>query len=48
MHATSHASGRVERVTFNHDDNGFCVLRVKTQSHRELATVVGQGDIIVN
>ena len=41
-------AGLVERVTFHNDENGFCVLRVKARSHRELVTVVGQGDIIVN
>jgi len=34
-------SGLIERVTFHNDDNGFCVLRVKTSGHREETTVVG-------
>ena len=34
-------SGLVERVTFHGEETGFCVLRVKVRSRRELATVVG-------
>src|SRR5215831_7067013 len=34
-------SGLIERVTFHSDQNGFCVLRVKTQGHRDETTVVG-------
>ncbi len=34
-------SGLVERVTFHNAENGFCVLRVKARSHREVQTVVG-------
>lgn len=34
-------SGLIERVTFHNDENGFCVLRVKTQGRREETTVVG-------
>src|SRR5262250_1210668 len=34
-------SGLIERVTFHNDENGFCVLRVKTPGHREETTVVG-------
>jgi exodeoxyribonuclease V alpha subunit len=34
-------AGLIERVTFHHADNGFCVLRVKARSHRDLVTVVG-------
>jgi exodeoxyribonuclease V alpha subunit len=33
--------GLVERVTFHNPDNGFCVLRIKARSQRELITVVG-------
>ena len=39
-------AGSVERVTFHNDENGFCVLRVKARSHRELVTVVGQAAAI--
>src|ERR1700680_58618 len=38
---TEGISGLIERVTFHNDESGFCVLRVKTQGHREETTVVG-------
>ncbi len=38
---TEEISGVIERVTFHNDENGFCVLRVKTKGHREETTVVG-------
>jgi exodeoxyribonuclease V alpha subunit len=31
----------IERVTFHNEENGFCVLKVKAKSHRDLVTVVG-------
>src|SRR5271168_2105939 len=34
-------AGLVERVTYQNAENGFCVLRVKARSHRDLVTVVG-------
>lgn len=34
-------AGGVERVTFHNAESGFCVLRVKARSHRDLVTVVG-------
>src|SRR6516165_486041 len=34
-------SGLIERVTFHNEENGFCVLRVKTPGHRQETTVVG-------
>jgi exodeoxyribonuclease V alpha subunit len=34
-------SGVIERVTFHNDENGFCVLRVKTKGPREETAVVG-------
>jgi exodeoxyribonuclease V alpha subunit len=34
-------AGLVERVTFHSADSGFCVLRIKARSHRDLVTVVG-------
>jgi exodeoxyribonuclease V alpha subunit len=34
-------AGLVERVTVHNADKGFCVLRVKASSHRELVTVIG-------
>ncbi len=34
-------SGTVERVTYHNRDNGFCVLRIKVKSHKELVTVIG-------
>ena len=39
--ATEEISGLIERVTFHNDESGFCVLRVKTQGHREETTVIG-------
>src|SRR3981189_151528 len=38
---TEEISGVIERVTFHNDENGFCVLRVKTKGHREETTVIG-------
>ena len=38
---TEEISGMIERVTFHNDESGFCVLRIKTQGHREETTVVG-------
>ncbi len=32
---TEEISGLIERVTFHNEESGFCVLRVKTQGHRE-------------
>src|SRR5215475_4696136 len=34
------------RVTFHNAENGFCVLRVKARSHRDLVTVVGHAATI--
>jgi exodeoxyribonuclease V alpha subunit len=39
-------AGLVERVTYQNADNGFCVIRVKAQGHRELVTVVGHAAVI--
>jgi exodeoxyribonuclease V alpha subunit len=39
-------AGSVERVTFHSPDNGFCVLRVKARSHRDLVTIVGHAAAI--
>ena len=36
-----HLRGLVERVTFHNEDSGFCVLQVKVDGARALATVVG-------
>ena len=33
--------GTCERVTYHNSENGFCVLRVKVQGHKDLVTVVG-------
>jgi exodeoxyribonuclease V alpha subunit len=37
--ATEEISGVIERVTFQSEDSGFCMLRVKTKGHREETTV---------
>jgi len=34
-------SGVVERITFHNLDNGYVVLKVRAQKHRDLVTVVG-------
>ena len=34
-------AGVVERVTFHNGENGFCVLRVKARSQRDLITILG-------
>src|SRR5436305_15096646 len=39
-------AGLVERVTFHNGENGFCVLRAKARSHRDLVTVVGHAAAI--
>jgi exodeoxyribonuclease V alpha subunit len=39
-------AGLVERVNFHNADNGFCVLRVKARSHRDLVTVIGHAATI--
>ena len=38
--------GLVERVTYQNAENGFCVIRVKARSHRDLVTVVGHAATI--
>jgi exodeoxyribonuclease V alpha subunit len=38
--------GLVERVAYQNADNGFCVIRVKARSHRDLVTVVGHAATI--
>ena len=39
-------AGLVERVTYQNVENGFCVIRVKARSHRDLVTVVGHAATI--
>ena len=34
-------SGQIERITFNNDETGFTVARVKVSGRRELVTVIG-------
>lgn len=34
-------SGLIERVTFHNEENGFAVLRIKANGHRDLVTVIG-------
>ena len=33
--------GSIERVTFHSESSGFCVLRIKVKSYKELITVIG-------
>ncbi|MGZ8995466.1 MAG: YrrC family ATP-dependent DNA helicase, partial [Rhodospirillales bacterium] len=44
--AKENLAGLVERVTFQNDDSGFCVLRVKARGQRDLITVVGHAAAI--
>jgi exodeoxyribonuclease V alpha subunit len=39
-------AGLVERVTYQNAENGFCVIRIKARSHRDLVTVVGHAATI--
>src|SRR5580700_6411522 len=39
--APENLSGLIERVTFFNEENGFAVLKVRVNGHREPATVVG-------
>ncbi|AIL13854.1 recombinase RecD (plasmid) [Candidatus Paracaedimonas acanthamoebae] len=39
-------SGLVERVTYHNTENGYCVLRVKAEKHKEIITVVGHASMI--
>jgi exodeoxyribonuclease V alpha subunit len=39
-------AGLVGRVTYQNTENGFCVIRVKARSHRDLVTVVGHAATI--
>ena len=39
-------AGLVERVTFQNQESGFCVLRVKARGHRDLVTTVGHAAMI--
>jgi exodeoxyribonuclease V alpha subunit len=44
--ATEVLAGLVERVTFHNDENGFCVLWIKTRGQRDLITVLGHAAMI--
>lgn len=33
--------GRIERITYTNDDNGYTIAKVKVQGYRDLVTVVG-------
>jgi ATP-dependent exoDNAse (exonuclease V) alpha subunit len=39
-------AGLVERVTYHNAENGFCVLRTRARSHRDVVTVVGHAAAI--
>ncbi len=41
-------SGTVERVTYHNTDNGFCILRVKAKSYRDIVTVVGYASLVAS
>jgi exodeoxyribonuclease V alpha subunit len=38
---TEELAGSIERVNFHNAENGYCVLCIKANDHRELVTVVG-------
>jgi exodeoxyribonuclease V alpha subunit len=44
--ATEVLAGLVERITFHNEENGFCVLRVKSRGQRDLITVLGHAAMI--
>lgn len=39
-------TGLVERVTFHSEDNGFCVLQVKSPQHKDLIPVTGHAPLV--
>ena len=39
-------AGLIERLTYQNVENGYCVVRIKARSHRELVTVVGHAAVI--
>lgn len=41
-----HLNGSVERVTFHSEESGFCVLKVKVSSRRDLTSVIGNAPSI--
>ena len=43
---TEYLAGLVELVTFHNEENGFCVLRLKTRAQRDLVTVIGHAAMI--
>ena len=44
--STEVLGGLVDRVTFHNPESGFCVLRVKARSQRDLITLVGHAAMI--
>lgn len=42
----SSVTGLIERVTFQNEETGFCVVRVKVDGRRDLVTVVGRASSI--
>ena len=38
--------GLVERVTFHNPETGFCVLKAKVKSHKDLVIVVGASAVV--
>src|ERR1700740_2480532 len=39
-------AGRIERVPYHNEENGFCVLRINARGHRELVTLIGHAAVI--
>jgi len=37
----SELSGRIERITYTNEENGFTIARIKVSGQRDLVTVVG-------
>lgn len=45
-HSQDTLCGPVERVTYHNEDNGYCVIKVKVKSHRDLVAVTGNAPSI--
>ena len=39
-------AGVIERVTFHNEENGFCVVRLRSSEHREVVTLIGSAATI--
>ena len=54
LNTESNIQGFVERITFQSEESGFCVARMKEKGKRELTVIVGkmpsiqEGEVMVN